>query len=371
MRRLALLAAPLTALLAAAPARAVDVNDGQLTIHGDGQWAYERTSGRNGLFEATPEGNYDTAMFDLVLTVRPVEDLVISTQLGFEPEGADLEWAFAEWRFSERLRLRVGKVQQPFGNLNELRFAGTTRPFFHLPGSVYGPANLVGTAYLGVGATGQVASAAGWTLGYDLYGGAVKLEEAEPYAALALPGSEGLDLPVEVEVHQVRDLLGGRLSLTAPGDVTARLSGYHGRLLHDEQSEGFSALGVSVQYRGEQLWLSTEAFRSEEDDGEITVSAYATVAWSLTEHLQVAAQYEWQRTHLPGGPSSALLRHDGLGASVAWWVNPGLVFKACWHQVDGNRFAFPEGATPSALADPATAPRRTTGALTLGTQFAF
>jgi hypothetical protein len=371
MYRPALPAAALAALLAAPAAWAVDIADGQLSIHADGQWAYQRTSGRNSYGDATPEGNYDTAMLDLVLTARPAEDLVISAQLGFDPEGTALEWGFAEWRFSEKVRLRVGEVPQPFGNLNELRFAGTTRPFYHLPSSVYGPANVVGTAYLGLGATGQVASDGGWTLAYDAYGGAVKLAEAEPYAALSRPGSGEAQAPVAVEEQQVRDLVGGRLSLTTPGEVTARLSGYYGRLVHGEDSEGFSSLGASVQYRGERLWLSAEVFRSEEEDSEVALTTYASVGWMLTGHLQVAAQYEWARTTFDGSPDSPLLRHDAYGLGLSWWVNPSLVFKACWHRVDGNRFAYPEGATPTELADPATAPSTRTDAFTVGTQFAF
>jgi hypothetical protein len=379
MRRTALPAALLALSALAAPARAVDVNEGQLTIHGDGQWAYQRTSGQNAFDEATPAGNYDTAMFDLVLTARPAENLVISAQLGFDPDGSGLEWGFAEWRYSELLRLRMGKVQQPFGNLNELRFAGTTRPFFHLPYSVYGPANVVGTAYLGAGATGQLASDSGWTLAYDLYLGAAKLSEAEPYAAIKRTAGEDLSQPVEVERYQVRDLVGGRLSLTTPQEVVVRLSGFAGQLLHGTpatgtSSERFNALGGSVQYRGEQLWLSAEAFRSQEGDGEVAWTSYATAGWMLTEHLQVSAQWEWARTVFDGSPRSTLLRHQSNGLGLAWWVNPSLVFKANWQRVDGNRFAFPEGVSPAALAgfgSPTLAVGEVTDVITLGTQFAF
>jgi len=382
MRRALLPAAALALLVAPAAAQAIDIADGQLTIHGDGQWAYQKTTGENAYDEATPEGNYDTAMFDLVLTARPAEDLVISTQLGFEPDETSLEWAFAEWRFSERLRVRVGKVQQPFGNLNELRFAGTTRPFYHLPFSAYGPANVVGTAYLGLGATGAHVTEGSWTLAYDVYAGAVTLDELEPQSALQHPEAiERNNQPVTVESQQVRDLVGGRLSLSAPNDLTARLSAYLGRLHHTDSTETFLTVGGSLQYRGEQLWLSAEVFHSREIDDEVTTSAYATAGWMVTEHLQVAAQYEWARTTFPGSPDSALLRHDGLGLGLAWWVNPSLVFKACWHQLEGNRFAFPEGATPNGLAglqpdgtpDPAPTgvPEPSTGAFTLGTQFAF
>lgn len=374
MRRSALPAATLALLLGAAPARAIDVADGQLTLHGDGEWAYHRTTGDNALGDATPEGNYDTTMFDLVLTVRPSADLVLSTQLGFDPSEVGIEWSFAEWRLDERLRLRVGKVQQPFGNQNELRFAGTTRPLFHLPVAVYGPANLVGTAYLGAGATGQHATAGGWTLAYDVYGGAVRLDELEPQAALTRPGSPSAAEAVTLETQQVRELVGGRLSVTTPGELTLRASAYTGKLLHRSGSEGFVVYGLSAQYRGDQLWCSAEAFRSSEADGDAAWGAYATVAWSFTEQLQLAAQYELHRTTFSAAPSSPLLRHDGLTLGVAWWVSPGLAFKASWEQVEGNRFAFPEetgGApsTPQALLD--APPRGRTGVLVLGSQFSF
>lgn len=377
MRRPARLALALAvaALVAPGAAPAVDVQDGLLSLHGDGQWAWQKTSGGNAFGQATPEGNYDTAMFDLVVTARPAQDLVVSAQLGFEPEGAGLEWGFAEWRFTEALRVRVGKVQQPFGNLNELRFAGTTRPLYHLPYSAYGPANVVGTAYLGIGTTGQLARDDGWALGYDAYGGAVTLDELEPHAAILHPlAGARLDAPVELEAQQVRDLVGGRLSLSTPGEVTVRVSGYVGTLHHTRSDERFYALGASLWYRGERLWLSAEAFRGQELHDERTDTAYATAGWMLTEHLQAAAQWEWARTTFPGGHGGALLRHDGLGVGLAWWFDPNLVIKAGWQRLRGNRFAFPEGATPNELAgvpDPATAPGDRTDVLTVGTQFSF
>lgn len=376
-RSTALAAALLAGLLPCA-ARSVDVNDGQLSIHGDGQWSYQRASGENAYGTARPGGNYDTAMFDLVLTARAAEDLIVSAQLGFEPEGANLEWAFAEWRRSERLRLRVGKVQQPFGNLNELRFAGTTRAFFDLPAGVYGPGNVTGNAYLGVGLTGQLWGRDDWTLAYDLYGGAVKLAELENYRGLEPGGaSDALVVPDE---QQARDMLGGRLSLGTPGDWTVRASGYGGRLQKGEQaSDGFWVVAFSFDRRGERLWLSGEAALSVEQHAETARTAYLTAAWFLTEQLQVALRYEHQRTRLDNMAAGysrhhPLLRHEQYTAGLNWWISPGLVMKGSWALVEGNRFAFPEEAngfpvTTSALANMDL--EQHTQVLILGTQFAF
>ncbi|MCM2333510.1 MAG: hypothetical protein NDI82_06140 [Anaeromyxobacteraceae bacterium] len=372
------LPALLAALLVPTAAPAVEVNDGQLSIHGDGQWSYQRTSGDNAYGSARPGGNYDTAMFDLVLTARAADDLVISTQLGFEPEGTELEWAFAEWRHSDRLRLRVGKVQQPFGNLNELRFAGTTRAHFDLPAGIYGPGNVTGHAYLGVGLTGQLWSRDDWSLAYDLYGGAVELEELENYRGLEPGGAP--DEPVEPDEQQARDLLGGRLSLAGPGDVTLRASAYGGRLQKDEHdSDGFWVAALSFERRGERLWLAAEAALSVEVGAEIARTAYASAAWFFTDELQAALRYEHQRTRLdelaPGYTRQhPLLRHEQFTAGLNWWFNPGLVFKASWALVEGNRFSFPAEASGEPVtvgALPTLDLEQRTQVVIVGTQFAF
>lgn len=373
-----LLPAALAALLAPLTAAAVEINDGQLSLHGDGQWSYQRTSGDNAYGTAVPGGNYDTAMFDLVLTARAAEDLVISAQLGFEPEGAGLEWAFAEWRHSDRLRLRVGKVQQPFGNFNELRIAGTTRALFDLPAGIYGPGNVTGNAYLGVGLTGQLWSRDDWSLGYDLYGGAVKLAELENYRGLE-PGGASRE-PVEPDEQQARDLVGARLSLACPGEVTLRASAYGGRLQKDDQdSDGFWVGALSFQHRGERLWLAAEAALSVEMGAETARTAYAAASWFFTEHLQAALRYEHQRTRLDELAAGfdrhhPLLRHEQFTVGLNWWVNPGLVFKGSWALVEGNRFAFPSelAGIPVAVGDlPNLDLEQHTQVVIVGTQFAF
>jgi hypothetical protein len=361
------------ALLIPAAAAAIDLADGRLSLHGDGEWSYRRTSGANSIGLASPEGNYDTAMFDLVLTVRPSENLVMSAQLGYDSDHAAAEWVFAEWRFSDQARVRVGKIQQPFGNSNELRFAGTTRPFFDLPISVYGPANLVGVAYLGLGLTGEWIGDSGWTVAWDAYGGAVRLDEFEGYQYYVdvpppAPGEES----VGTEEQQVRDILGGRLSITTPQELTFRLSGYGGNVPKEEgETGGFYAFGASLQYRTERLGLSAEAFHSVEPGREDSWAGYAIASWFLTEHLQAGLSAEAHRTSVRDfGSDSPLLRHTEAAGVLGYWVNPSLVFKGEAHYVVGNRFALPEGADSNAVAttDP---PAEQTWMFILGTQFAF
>ena len=119
----------------------------RVQLHGFGSWAYGRTDG-NDYLAGSDGGRYDDASFTLNLVAAPVDHLRIVGQPDWrdEPEGTHikLDYAFAEWTFSDKLHLRAGKVKQPFGISTEVFAVGTLRPFTELPQAVYGPAGLVG-----------------------------------------------------------------------------------------------------------------------------------------------------------------------------------------------------------------------------------
>jgi hypothetical protein len=366
----------LAALLLAAlpaPARSVDVADGKLTLHADGQWAYQRTFNQNSYGEASPDGNYQTALFDLTVRARPAADVVINAQLGFDPEGVELEWGFVEWRLADQVRLRIGKVFQPFGNFTELRFAGTARAFFDLPTSIYGPATIAGDAYFGAGVTGQLhLGRSGWTLLYDAYGGSMQISEFEPYAGL-VAGVTGEAL---VHSREIRDMLGTRLSFTSPGDLVLRFSLYEGRLTPDEDGkrQGLVVYGVSAEWRNDDWWTSAELFHTIELGNEHSVAAYASVARFVTPQLQLAGRLDWRDNFVKGVGSSRLLEHREAAVGINYWVTPEFALKSSFHLVDGNRFAVPMGSegAPTQVQDlAASPPGRLTQALTIGTQFSF
>jgi hypothetical protein len=369
MRRLALLAA--ASLLVAPSAGAVDVNDGQLAIHGDGAWSFQKTSNQNSYFDAMPEGNYNTATFNLLLTVRPTSELSFNAYLEFEPAHVGLEWMFVEWRVSDQLRLRAGRAKQPIGNSGELQYAGTTRPFYDLAASIYGPANIAATNYLGLSATGAFSSESGWTLGYDAYAGAIKLSELETYRALELPLPANLGDPVAEDRQQVKEIVGGRLSLTSPFDLTLRLSGYGGRLQKDESREvTFLVGGLSAQYQLSRLVLDGELFLSDEVGIEKALGTSLTASWSFDEHWQVAARVEGYRSRVKNiSVESRLLRHTEVALALNYWFSPTLVAKGSIHQVVGNHFVFPDGASYLELV--AHLPAERTTKFLAGVQFSF
>ena len=81
---------------------------------------------------------------------------MVAGQIFVNAEGEfSLDWGFAEYRIHDLLRLRAGKMKNPFGIFMEVKDVGTLRPFFSLPYSIYGAGNMASEAYLGAGLTGS------------------------------------------------------------------------------------------------------------------------------------------------------------------------------------------------------------------------
>ncbi len=359
-----LLAAALLALVVPVRTPAVDLADGKLNVGGNASWAFEKTNA-NTYLAADKGGEWATAMFDLIATAKPTENIVLTGQIGLERDGAELEWAFGEYRFSDLLRVRAGKVKQPFGNYGELQFVGIARPFFGLATSVYGPANVLATSYSGVGVTGEWLGESGFGVQYDLYGGALSLDLYEPF--FDYPRDPATFTGTEIVTEEVENLVGGRLSLSTPWEVTLRVSGFGGKGQRDGELVTTRVVGASLFHRGERLWASVEAFESVEAE-ETQVSAYAELAYFVTGKVQVAARYERCRmtlddpllAHVPAG----LLGHDEAAIGLNWWFTPQVVAKVSVHEAWGKRFVSP-GEDP--LANPADRTLMFVG----GTQFTF
>jgi hypothetical protein len=356
--RLAAPAVLAVSLLAAVPARAVDVADGTLSVNGFGQAGYGRTNG-NTFLVGNEEGQYQNSTLALTVTARPAERLTVAGQLFFDASGeAAADWAFAEWSASDLLRLRVGKIKQPLGLSMEVLDVGTLRPFFTLPVSIYGPANMGAEAYYGAGITGE-AELGAWGLGYDLYGGEIVMHMYQPFElAVAAPGGPWDFSTAEHEEANARNVIGGRVTLTTPLDgLSFRASAFSGTRTEIEGGTAVEKLrttvvGVSAEYAVDRFALRGELFRESEGDFETAVAGYVEGAAFVTERLQLAARVEGLQLDAEDftGPPS-LLRHREAAVGVNYWLRPELVFKVSFHAIKGNRFAVPSGAASGPLPD--------------------
>lgn len=350
-------------------ANAQDLASG-VAVHGFGNWAYGRTDG-NRYLSGDEGGRYDDAAFSLNVAASAGDRLRVVAQPFWEdgPDGAELslDFAFAEWTFSDKLKLRAGKVPLPFGISTEVFDVGTLRPFLALPQAVYGPVGIVGEGYAGVGLTGAFDFERGWGLEYDVFGGGQHLEEFFPPEAVAR--GEDFDEPEKVE--RTRDMFGAHLVLATPFEgLSVGGSVYTGI---ESAVSRRSGLGLQAQYETNSWSLRSEYVHQVVEDDIKATGFYGEAAYRLDSHWQIAAQHSRFNLELTGVPAPAaasLLDHEETAVGLNYWWNYNFVFKLSFHHVDGNRLA---GSDPRALAAAVAAgtldPK--TNLVAFGAQFSF
>lgn len=369
VRRRAVLVSLIFSSLLGVPATAQESTQ-RVDLHAFGAWAYGKTDG-NQYLAGDEEGNYEDATLALNVVATPSDRLRVVGQVEWVDgrEGTELllDYAFAEWRFSDKLKLRAGKVKQPFGISSEVFDVGTLRPFIELPQAVYGPVGLVGESYKGVGLTGSFALEGAWELAYDVYGGGQELEEYIPPEAVLL----GEDFASPVKRETTRNMIGGRVVVETPVDgLRIGASAYTGDEIGSTRRVG---VGLQAEYLAGPWSLRSEFVHETVKDDLKANGFYVEAAYHVDPHWQVAAQYGRLTSDLATVPAPAapsLLDHKELAASLNYWWSNNFVFKLSFHHVDGNRFAGPD---PQELAQAAASGtlKEKTNAVLFGAQFSF
>ena len=112
----------------AVPGWAQNLTD-YVSIHGFGGWGFGRTDGNNYLFGAE-DPDYDHAFFSLNISSQLAENVNAVAQLHWLADplddlDTDLDYMFVEWALDDALKLRFGRVKQPFGIYAEVFDVGT------------------------------------------------------------------------------------------------------------------------------------------------------------------------------------------------------------------------------------------------------
>ena len=355
-------------LLLAGPASGMSLADGKFFIHGYGNLSTGRTW-ENVYLGANDELSLHDVGNTLLFRALPVDRLIVNTQFSLEKKpGRDLrvnvDYAFAQWSFSDALRLRVGRNQLPLALYSEIYDVGTLRPFNALPQGTYGPTAIGVENYDGLGLTGRLNLPGEWMVEYDAYGGFLDLKDALAEDCSTNPRDAVCVLDSQV--------VGGRLALWAPLEgLRFTTSGFVSRDAEKTNGEHrvLGVVGLGTEYLGESLWVRAEFFNLFSEQAK-TRTGYIEAAYFLTSHWQVSGRVEGSRSWAPTYVPDAVLtylRHREVAVGVNYWFSPQLVFKASFHNVIGNRFAQPApSAVPSALPlEPHTR------LLSLGTQYSF
>jgi hypothetical protein len=349
-------------------------------IHGFGNWSAGWSSG-------DPYGHARGRvpnLFDIeaapFFVARPVEPLTIYIQPFFavsaeEELSASLDFAFAEWRFSDEIALRVGQVSQPFGLYNEILDIGVLQPFTLLPQSVYGPTGMVVEGYPGVGLTGSAAPG-DIELRWDVYGGSLATESEDPaneHIKAILGGDVDDDEAIDA-------MVGGRLIVTVADGLELGGSAWGGYIVEEEELTGAMSLHAEWQRESFKLRaeLASRAVRySELELNNVGYGGYVEGTLLGGNGPQLVGRLDAYTNTFFGAaaiiPEAERLApassHVESAVGVNWQFAPNLVVKSAYHLVFGHRFAQAEDLVASLAED--ARPDPFTHVVQLGAAFSF
>jgi hypothetical protein len=347
-----------------------------LAINGYGSWNYGKTNNDNLFLGATPEGSYRSTEFHLNLAATVNDNLRIVTQLGWvdglNGSETQVDYLFAEWRFSPGLQARIGEVKMPFGIYSEIPNAGTLRPLLLLPQAAYGPIGFLGESYKGVGFSGEVGGKGSkWQLAWDLYGGGTELKE-DVVPEEFLLGDSAHD---GIETEITRNTLGGRLVLATPW---TGLSFGGSALTGSETIAGATRRrdvhGLQAEYTSDRFTVRSEHMHEKVEQDLDTSGSYVEASCSLTPHWQVAAEVGRLRAAFfgvrPVGSAAHLAQNDEVTIGLSYWFDSSFVLKANFLRTNGNLYAHPGAADLPAIVAAGQLKQRT-DVLLVGGQFTF
>ena len=320
---------------------------------------------------------------------QPYDNLYIVGQTAFNnsEEGmkVELDYAMAQYTFSDELMLRLGRNKHTFGKYSEISSVGTLRPFFSLPQSVYGSVGLSAKSYDGIGFSGGFYTDNDWSFNYDVYGGEINLLSSHPWhieADSASAEHEEHGSEEFAEVNHIKDILGARVIISTPvtglnfsfSAFTGKPEGSHGEEGEEEPEFGdHKSYSGYIEYENYDWSVIGEYGRHNHGDEEHTNAAYFQVAYKLDNHWQIAGQYEWLNTEVEideeeGEIPSSVFKHTALGVGLNYWFNNNFVLKTAYHYTSGNRFALPD-EFHEAIAEGSL--NEVTNYFMLGGQFSF
>ena len=387
-----LIALLIVAVLGTMPAaNAIDKDD--INIKGFGGWAYGITDGNRYLI-GDSDGLADNVQFALNLTITPSDRFTIVTQVEWE-QGQDdidteLEYAFVQIKLTQNLDLRLGRVKHPFGIYAEVFDVGTLRPFFLLPQSIYGPQGITAEHYDGIGLRGGKHGPS-WGVDWDLYAGAFDGEIELPGPVTGDPNlvfTAAVESPFELE-----DVVGARLNIFPPVDgLSFGVSLLDGSQSLNDLGAGtqtqidasYAVYGAHIEYLTDVWSIRAERARFEVADGDNFEGDgfYLELARRFGQRWQVAARYDdFDSQAGPGAPiadptmlppfASQFFESQDIGFGINYWFSPELVIRLNVHQVEGNRFAFPDNPADVQQSFATGQLEDETELVILGAQFSF
>jgi hypothetical protein len=278
-----------TSLLFLVLAETAYTMESQVDIHGFVSQGYIQTTDNN-YFGETEDGSFEFNEFGINFAKELTDSLHVGIQFLSRDFGSNgnnevnIDWAFGDYRLTDWLGLRAGKIKTPKGLNNEFRDVDMLRTPIFLPQSIY-PEILrdVDLALTGIGIYGNIGLSVVGNLSYQVLYGTQNVDPNESVSQ-ALQGVTAFETPIEndsidVDKKYVISLLwetpldGLRLGatydysdITATAHTTAAVPGVfeEGDIMVSDFDK-YQNIVLSAEYTLGDLVLTGEYLRSVKD----------------------------------------------------------------------------------------------------------
>jgi len=335
----------------------------RVALHGYGNWAFGWTQNggpyENNYSFGDGNGNFSNVLFALRQIVTPIPELMFSMGENFYYDdvrgaGAELFFAFAEYRPNSWFSMRLGRMPFEVGLYTPVFDVGTLRPFAELPQAFYGPVGTVPKNYNGGSVSANVELDSGWSLRFTAFAGDATMP-LDPALVESFNLIRNIILAPELKAESATDynlLVGGVLNVWTPiPGMQLQVSGY---VVPPNMDEVFGELNyvltASFGYLGDNLETHAEyAYRHTDNFADIH-AVYGEAAYRFFESWQVALRVDYldfglyAQTPTIGTVLAQLddySRHVSFGGGLNYWFTRDFVVKLSYQFILFNHFAHP------------------------------
>jgi hypothetical protein len=344
-----------------------------LRIGGFASWAYGKANNINEFDLATQHGRYDNIDAGLIVSVGITSSVNAVAQFSFQSADdhteTDVDFAFLDWKVTDKFNLRAGQNKNPFGLYGEYFGIGTAYPFNNVPQSIYGGTAIGNEFYRGVGGAGRAFLSQKWELDYDLFFGGLlndELNPAERTSDAILAGQPTVSM--ERGSEEIRQAFGGRVMFARPDNgLKFGITGSAG--ISPDKGRN-NILGAFASFDTVRWMLRSEIGHSYEPGFINFTGAYLEAGYKIKKHWQPVFRYDWARQHLNtlALVPEQLKHHREVAGGLNYWVTAKAVVKGSYHHIEGNLLSLPRGDL--SVAGMSTLPKSTDVA-TIGMSLVF
>lgn len=231
----------------------------------------------------------------------------------------ELDWAFYQRNFSDRVSVKAGRIPLPLGIFNEAGGAVATSPFFRPPTEFY-ERRYTSKTLEGVLTSVSLGDPAGWSFDVDAYGGRWALDQW---------GGERAD---------ARDAYGAQVWANTPW-AGVRAGGGAYRCTVDPAtgaSADYLMLHASVEGDFDRWMVASEYLTGDLDAYGRYDAWYAQIGVQASRRLSIHLRGARARMNVPiNGHTVDARISDDLGLAFNYAIRPSLVLKLEGHTNDG------------------------------------